>query len=84
MSHRLQVLLEEHEHQALKRAARRRGTSMSDYVRAVLRESWGAEPSAPVEVKLAVVREAAGHAYPTAEPEEMEAEIRSGMLRGLD
>ena len=84
MSHRLQVLLEEDEHRALKEAARRRGASMSEYVRAVLRESWAAEPSSTVEAKLAVVREAAGHTYPTAEPEEMEAQISSGVLRGLD
>ena len=84
MSHRLQVLLDEDEHQALKRAARRRGASMSQYVREVLRESWSAEPSSPVEAKLAVVREAAAHAYPTAESEEMEAQIQAGVLRGLD
>jgi hypothetical protein len=57
---------------------------MSEYVRAVLRESWAKDPATPVEAKLAVVREAAAHSYPTAEPEEMEAQIRSGVLRGLD
>ena len=57
---------------------------MSEYVRTVLRESWGAEPSSPVEAKLAVVREAAAHAYPTAEPDEMEAQIQRGALRGVE
>ncbi|MDT8370082.1 MAG: hypothetical protein RQ745_12815 [Longimicrobiales bacterium] len=84
MRHRLQVLLDEDEHRALKAAARRRDASMSEYVRAVLRESWGDAPSAPIEVKLAVIREAAAHAWPTADPEEMEAQIRAGALRGLE
>lgn len=84
MSHRLQVLLDEDEHRALRAAARRRGASMSEYVRAILRESWSAEPVSPVEAKLAVVREAAAHAYPTSDPEKMEEEIRAGVLRGLE
>ena len=57
---------------------------MSEYVRAVLRESWAAEPCSPTDVKLAVVREAAAHAYPTAEPEEMNDQIRAGIMSGLD
>jgi plasmid stability protein len=84
MSHRLQVLLDEREHRALKAAARRRGTSMSDYVRDVLRASWSDEPGSAVEAKLAVVREAATHAYPTADPEEIEAQIRAGVAQELE
>ncbi len=57
---------------------------MSDYVREVLRESWSDAPATSVEAKLAVVREAARHGYPTADPDEMNAQIRAGQQAGLD
>jgi len=50
----------------------------------VLREAWAAAPASPVEERLTVVREVAAHAYPTGEPEEIEAEIRAGVPRGLE
>lgn len=56
---------------------------MSDYVREVLRASWAEAPSASVDAKLQVVREAAAHAYPTGDPEQIEAEIRASALYGL-
>lgn len=80
MSHRLQVILDDEEHRALQAAARRRRTTVSDYVRTVLREARADEPERGADAKLLVVREAASHAYPTADIEEMESQIRAGYL----
>jgi len=82
MSHRLQVLLDPDEVTAIRAAARRRRLTVSEYVRQTLREARAGEPSSDVARKLLVVREAAGHTYPTADPEAMEAEIRRGYLGG--
>lgn len=80
MSHRLQILLDPDEVTAIRAAARRRRLTVSEYVRQTLREARAAEPSSGAAKKLLVVREAAGHAYPTADPESMEAEIQRGYL----
>ena len=80
MSHRLQVLLGPDELAAIRAAARRRRQTVSEYVRQTLREARLDEPSSGAAAKLLVVREAAAHAYPTADPEAMEAEIVRGYL----
>ena len=80
MSHRLQVLLDLDELAAIRAVARRRRQTVSEYVRQTLREARLAEPSSGPAAKLLVVREAAAHAYPTADPEAMEAEIVRGYL----
>lgn len=82
MSHRLQVLLDPDEIAAIRAAARRRRLTVSEYVRATLREARQEEPASGVSEKLMLVREAAAHAYPTADPEEMEAEIARGYAEG--
>jgi len=80
MSHRLQILLEPDEIAAVRAAARRRRLTVSEYVRQTLREARLGEPSTGTAQKLLVIREAAAHAYPTADPEAMEAEIARGYL----
>lgn len=80
MSHRLQILLEPDEMAAIRAAARRRRVTVSEYVRQTLREARKDEPSAEAAQKLLVIREAAAHAYPTGDPETMEAEITRGYL----
>jgi len=82
MSHRLQVLLDPDEVAAIRAAARRRRLTVSEYVRQTLREARLDEPATGAAEKLLVVREAASHAYPTADPEAMEAEIAAGYLEG--
>ena len=82
MSHRLQILLDPDEITAIRAAARRRRLTLSEYVRQTLREARVEEPSSGAAQKLLVVREAAAHAYPTADPEVMEAEIQRGYLGG--
>ena len=80
MSHRLQVLLEEDEIAAIRSAARRQRMSVSEYVRQALRNARLSEPGAGAARKLTVVREAAEHAYPTADADVMEDEITRGYL----
>lgn len=80
MSHRLQILLDPDEIAAIRAAARRRRVTVSEYVRQTLREARKDEPSAEAAQKLLVVREAAAHAYPTADPEQMEEEITRGYI----
>ncbi|MEX2529123.1 MAG: antitoxin [Gemmatimonadota bacterium] len=84
MSKRLQVVLDSGEMSAVQEAAARREISVSQYVREVLREARRLEPGASSEAKLLVVREAARHAFPTCDPEEMEGEINQGYLESQE
>ena len=78
MSKRLQVLLEEDELAAIGRVARARRITVAEWVRGVLRAAQREEPAAPPERKLAVVRAATRHAFPTADVDQMVAEIEAG------
>lgn len=78
MSKRLQVVLDDEELEEIKRVARRHRMTVSEWVRQALRESRRAEPVRDRESKFSVVREAAEHAYPTADIEDMLGEIESG------
>jgi hypothetical protein len=78
MSKRLQVLLEERELRELRRIARRNGMTVAEWVRRALREAARREPRADPEKKLELVRRAARHAFPTAEIDQMLAEIERG------
>jgi hypothetical protein len=78
MSKRLQVILDDEEFEEIRRVARRRRMTLSEWVRQSLRDSRREEPSHDAERKLSVVREAARHAYPTAEIGVMLVEIEAG------
>ncbi len=80
MSKRLQVLLEDAELAEIRRLARRQRLTTAAWVRRALRAARRSEPSADAGKKLAVVRSAAGHAFPTAEIDQMLAEIERGYL----
>jgi hypothetical protein len=80
MSKRLQVVLEDEELDEIRRAARRHRLTVSEWVRQALRERRRSEPEQDAAAKLAAVREAAAHAYPTADVGEMLREIESGYL----
>ena len=75
MSKRLQVLFEDKEYQALHKVARRKGLTMAEWVRQSLRTASQAEPLAPVATKLAALKRAAQHNFPTADIDQMLAEI---------
>jgi len=81
MSKRLQVLLDEAEFSVIRRAARRRGLTTAEWVRQALRSAQRGEPASVPGKKLAVVRSAALHQFPTAEMDQMLAEIQRGYDR---
>jgi hypothetical protein len=78
MSIRLQVVMDEAEHEAIRGAARARGITVSEWVRETLREARRKVPSGDAERKLAAIRAADRFAYPTADIDQMVAEIERG------
>jgi hypothetical protein len=78
MSKRLQVLLEDEEMREVRRAARLARVTVAEWVRSALRAGRQAAPASAPDRKLAVVRAAARHAFPTGEIGTMLAEIESG------
>lgn len=78
MSKRLRQLLEEDAAAAIGRVARARRMAIADWVRGAPRAAQREEPAAPPERKLAVVRAATRHAFPTADVDPMVAEIEAG------
>lgn len=78
MSKRLQVLLEESEMRELRRLARRSNTTVAEWVRTALRAARRRAPGRDADRKLAAVRAAAQHAFPTSDIEQMLAEIERG------
>jgi predicted 2-oxoglutarate/Fe(II)-dependent dioxygenase YbiX len=80
MSKRLQVLLDETELQEVRRLARVRRMTVAEWVRQALRAASRQEPRGDLDSKIASVRSAAGHAFPTGDIEQMLAEIERGYL----
>ncbi len=80
MTKRLQVLVEDDELAEIRDVARARRMTVAEWVRGAMREARRREPSTPPERKLAVVRAAAKHRFPTADVERMLAEIERGYL----
>jgi hypothetical protein len=78
MSKRLQVLLDEAELREIKRVAAQRRMTVAEWVRQALREARSGASTVPAERKLLVVREAIGLRYPTADIDQMNAEIERG------
>lgn len=77
-SKRLQVLLEEPEWREVQRAARAQRTTVAEWVRQALRAARRREPLGDTGRKLDAVRQAARHAYPVADIDEMLADIERG------
>jgi hypothetical protein len=78
MSKRLQVLFDEAELRDLRETARREKVPLSEWVRRALREARREEPGGNMDSKLRAVRAAARHEFPTADIDEMLAEIERG------
>jgi hypothetical protein len=78
MRKRLQVLLEEDEWRDIQRAARREGLTVAEWVRQALRSVYRRRPQAQLERKLAAIRKAYAAAAPTADIDQMLAEIERG------
>jgi hypothetical protein len=82
MSERLQVLLDEAEFADIRRIAKRHRMTVAEWVRQALRAARRDEPATEPRRKLAVVRESALGAYPTADIDQMLAETERGYLEG--
>jgi hypothetical protein len=75
---RLQVVMDEDELEAVRAAARERGVTVSEFVRETLREARRKVAGGDTERKLAAIRAADRHAYPTADIDQMLGEIERG------
>jgi hypothetical protein len=80
MSKRLQVVLDDAEYRELQKVARKQHMTVSEWVRYALRTMRRREPTQDAARKIAAVREATRHAYPTGDIQEMLAEIERGYL----
>jgi hypothetical protein len=78
MSIRLQVIMDEAEYREIRRIARRRRTTVSEWVRSALSAARRSEPRPDRGRRLEVVRAASRHAFPTADIDQMLAEIARG------
>jgi hypothetical protein len=82
MAKRLQVILRDSDYREVQRAARLRGMSIAEWVRQALEAARRREPASSVAKKLAAVRAAVRHEFPTADIDVMLAEIESGYGSG--
>lgn len=82
MSKRLQVILDDEEFEEIRTVARGHRMTISEWVRQALRTARRVEPLETAERKLMAVREAARHAYPTADIEVMLGQIEEGYRSG--
>jgi hypothetical protein len=78
MSQRLQVIMDESEIRGIRRAARRQGLTVAEWVRQTLRAARRREPQDEARKKLEAVRAAYGHGFPTADIDQMLVEIERG------
>lgn len=80
MSKRLQVLLDQRELDELRDIAARHGMTVSDWVRQAIRAARRQESDGDIAGKLATVRAALRHSFPTGDIEQMLAETEHGYL----
>lgn len=81
MTKRLQVLLDDDEMAGVRRAARRQGQSVAQWVRAAIRDARAADGRRSAADKLRALHEATRHDLPTGSIDEMLAEIERGYTR---
>ena len=80
MSTRLQVVIDDEELDEIRRVARQHGLTVSEWVRQTLRQARRATSGGSVERKLAAIRAAARHEFPTGDIDEVLDEIEQGYL----
>ena len=78
MAKRLQVILQDGEYREIKRLAAARHLSIAAWVRQALTMARWKEPLGDAAKKLDLIRAAARYGYPTADIEQMVAEIERG------
>lgn len=81
MSKRLQVLVPETEWAEIKRLARREKVTVGEWVRQAISHARSARPEKDPQTKLIAVRKAVTYSFPTADVEQMNAEIQRGYLK---
>lgn len=77
----MQILVEDAEYRRIQRVARRRGMTLAEWVRQALRAACREEPLRDPDKKLAAIRSAARHEFPTADIEQMLVEIEHGYTK---
>ncbi len=82
MAKRLQVILQDSDYREVQRMARSRHMSLAEWVRQALELARRREPLGDTGKKLEVIRAAAQHDYPTADIDNMLAEIERGYGTG--
>ena len=80
MTKRLQVLLDDAELRQIQRLAKDRRMTTAAWVRESLRSTVEAETRVDLDTKLATIRRAMGHEFPTGDIDQLLAEIESGYL----
>lgn len=78
MAKRLQVILQDPEYREVQRAARARHMTIAQWVRQALELARRREPLSSVSTKLQAIRSASQHSFPTADIDQMLAEIEAG------
>jgi hypothetical protein len=82
MAKRLQVILQDPEYREIQKMARSRRMSLAEWVRQALDLARRREPLGDSGKKIAVIRAAAQHDYPTGDIDSMLAEIEKGYGTG--
>lgn len=80
MSTRLQVVIDDEELDEIRSVARRHGLTVSEWVRQSLRQARRSTPGESVERKLAAVRAAVRHEFPTGDIDDMLGDIDQGYM----
>lgn len=78
MSKRLQVIVDDAEMKQIRGVARRKKMTVAEWVRQALRAARTIEPPADPRRKLEALRAAVAHRFPTADIDEMIAQIERG------
>lgn len=78
MTTRLQVLLQDAEIAEIRRVAKAQRMSVAEWVRQALRRARMEDAYADPRPRLAAVREASAHSFPTGDIEQMNSEISRG------
>ena len=78
MTKRLQVLLDDEELRQIQRLAKGRRMTTAAWVRESLRSSVEAETRVDLEAKLAAIKRATRHAFPTGDIDTVLADIERG------
>jgi len=78
MAKRLQVILDDPEYREIQRMARANRMTLAQWVRRALAAARRREPSIDASKKLAAVRAATRHAFPSGDVDEILAQIERG------